>query len=134
MATGSSSGRGSPRGRDRIAPPKSTTRESPEGREELWPDELLDGAGEPRNLVLHHLGVEPQKQMADADDEERDNRRNENEYECGSQERPRQPTHPAVPPRCVPRRSAGCVGSSPTLGIIGAALPRWTPCVSGAPA
>src|SRR5215213_2544162 len=38
------------------------------------------------------------------------------------------PTHPSSrTPRCVPRHSAGRVGSSPTLGIIGAALPRWTP-------
>ena len=93
----------------------------PQGHEELWPDELLDSGGESGNFVLHHLGVEVQEQLADADDEERDDCRDQNEYECGSQERPRKPTHPAVPPRCVSRQFTGRVGSSPTLSIIGAA-------------
>ena len=42
-------------------------------REQIWPDELLNGAGETRNLVLPHLGVERKQELADADDEERDN-------------------------------------------------------------
>src|SRR5215218_6883365 len=38
------------------------------------------------------------------------------------------PTHPfSRTPRCVPRHSAGRVGPNPTLGIIGAALPREFP-------
>src|SRR5687767_11853577 len=74
------------------------------------------------------LGVECQQELADANDEKRDDCRDQNEYECGSQERPRKPTHLAVPPRCVSRRFAGRASArARQRAIIGAALPRGFP-------
>src|SRR5215211_2619840 len=64
--------------------------------------------------------------MADANDEERDNCRNQNEYECGSQERPRQPTHSAVPPGASHAIPPGASART-RLWALGAALPREFP-------